>query len=59
MKPCVIKIAKKPCTFSGIEVSNLPVHYYHSKSAFMNRDIFCDWFRKEIHSISASTFAIT
>jgi hypothetical protein len=39
MKPCVIRTVKKPCTFSGIEISNLPVHYYHNKSVWINRNL--------------------
>jgi hypothetical protein len=39
---------KKPRAFSGIEVYNLPVHYYQNKSAWMDREMFCDWFRKKV-----------
>jgi hypothetical protein len=47
MKPCVIGTAKIPRAFLEIDVSNLPVHCYHNKSAWMDREIFCDWFRKK------------
>jgi hypothetical protein len=42
MKPRVIETAKTPRAFSEIEIYNLPVHYYHNKSAWMDRDIFRD-----------------
>ena len=34
----------KPRCFSGMNVSALPVHYYSQKKAWMNKDIFTDWF---------------
>jgi hypothetical protein len=40
MKLCVIGTVIKPRAFSGIEVSNLPVHYYHNKSAWMDKVFF-------------------
>jgi hypothetical protein len=36
---CAIGTAKKARAFSGIEVFNLPVHYYHNISSWMDRDI--------------------
>lgn len=40
----VIGKAKKPRSFKGTEAKNLPVDYYNQKSAWMNCDIFQNWF---------------
>lgn len=47
LKPCVIGTAKKPRAFSKINVDNLPVDYFNNKSAWMDREIFTDWFKKK------------
>jgi len=43
-KLCVIGTAKKPPVFQSLSIENLPVDYYHNKSAWMDRQIFTDWF---------------
>jgi DDE superfamily endonuclease len=45
MKLLVIGKAKKPRSFKGTEMKNLPVDYYSQKGAWMNREIFEDWFK--------------
>lgn len=45
MKLVMIGKSKKPRSFKGTEAKSLPVHYYHQKAAWMDRDIFSDWFR--------------
>jgi hypothetical protein len=47
MNPCASGTATKPREFLGVEVSNLPVHYYHNKSASIDREISYNWFRKK------------
>jgi hypothetical protein len=47
LKLAVIGKAKKPRSLKGIEASNLPVHYLNQKWAWMNRDIFKEWFDKK------------
>jgi len=47
MKLVVIGKAKKPRSFKGTEIKNLPVDYYSQKGAWMNREIFEDWFKKK------------
>ena len=43
-KPLVIGKYKRPRCFKGVNMSTLPVHYYHNRSAWMNQEIFTDWF---------------
>ena len=43
---CIHKNAK-PCCFSGVNMSALPVHYYNQKIAWMDKAIFSDWFHKD------------
>ena len=43
----VIGKAQKPRSFKGTEVKNLPVDYYNQKGAWMDMDIFEDWFKKK------------
>ena len=44
-KPLVIgKSANPRCFGHRFDKSTLPVHYYHSTSAWMTKDIFFDWF---------------
>ena len=38
--------SKKPHSFSGMNMSALPVHYYSQKKGWMDRAIFTDWFFK-------------
>ena len=45
MKPLVIGKAKKPRSFKRTEMENLPVDYYNQKRAWMNREIFENWFK--------------
>ena len=45
MKLLVIGKAKKPRSFKGTEMENLPVDYYNQKRARMNREIFENWFK--------------
>lgn len=46
LKPLVIGTARKPRAFSKIkDVNNLPVNYYNNKSAWMDREIFTNWFK--------------
>lgn len=47
MKLLVIGKAKKPRSFKGTEMKNLPVDYYSQKGAWMDREIFEDWFKKK------------
>jgi len=46
-KLLVIGKSKKPKSFKGIEDKNLPVHYYNQRGAWMNREIFEDWFKNK------------
>ena len=44
-KPLIIGKAARPRAFKNLNsLSNLPVYYYHNKSAWMTQDIFRDWF---------------
>ena len=36
--------AQKPCCFKNVNMSALPVKYYAQKSAWVNSEIFSDWF---------------
>ena len=45
MNLLVIGKAKKPRSFKGTEMKNLPVDYYNQKGAWMNTEIFEDWFK--------------
>ncbi len=36
--------AANPCCFNNINKSTLPVVYYNQKNAWINTDIFIDWF---------------
>ena len=47
MRLLVIEKAKKPRSFKGTEVKNLPVHYYNQKGVWMDRDIFENWLKKK------------
>lgn len=44
MKLTVIGKSKSPRAFKNMNKNMLPVHYYHQSAAWMNRDIFRDWF---------------
>lgn len=60
VKLCVIGTARKPQAFPKIkDLSNLPVDYYHNKAAWMNREVFTDWFKTrfipEVHQHLGST----
>lgn len=45
---CVIGTAKKPRAFSELKKnSTLPVSYYSNKTAWMTKEIFCDWFKNK------------
>ncbi|KAG8174708.1 hypothetical protein JTE90_025051 [Oedothorax gibbosus] len=37
----------KPRAFKNINIKLLPVHYRSSKSAWMNQQLFKDWFHSE------------
>lgn len=41
-----VHTAKKPRCFKGLNMDTLPVNYYNQKSAWMNQEIFRDWFHK-------------
>ena len=43
-KPVIIGQAAMPRAFRGLDLANLPVHYYHSSNAWMTGDIFREWF---------------
>lgn len=46
LKLVVIGKAKKPRSFKGTEVKNLPVHYFNQKKGWMNQVISQEWFTK-------------
>jgi hypothetical protein len=43
---CIGK-SKKPRSFMGTEMRYFPVHYYNHRKAWMNQEIFKDWFFKQ------------
>lgn len=45
-KPVVIGKVKKPRCMKNVNMSALPVHYYHNKKAWMTTSIFQDWLEK-------------
>lgn len=47
VKLCVIGKAKRPRSFKGTDVLNLPVDYFNQKGAWMDRAIFKEWFDKK------------
>lgn len=44
MKPLVISKAKKPRSFKGININNLPVYWNANKKAWVTATLFNDWF---------------
>ncbi|KAL4143739.1 hypothetical protein QTP88_006033 [Uroleucon formosanum] len=47
LKLVVIGNSKKPRSFKGTRAENLPVHYFNQKKAWMNQEIFKEWFEKK------------
>ncbi|KAJ4427021.1 hypothetical protein ANN_26820 [Periplaneta americana] len=47
MKLFCIGKAKYPRSFKGTEIKHFPVNYYHSKLAWMTRDILSSWFHSK------------
>lgn len=44
LKLAVIGKSRNPRAFKNVNTTLLPVHYYHQHAAWMNRQIFEDWF---------------
>jgi hypothetical protein len=42
----VIGKAKKPRSFKGTKANCIPVHYYNQEAAWIDREIFENWFHK-------------
>lgn len=47
LKLVVIGKSKKPRSFKGTRAENLPVHYFNQKKAWMDQQIFKEWFHKK------------
>ncbi|XP_050523014.1 jerky protein homolog-like [Daktulosphaira vitifoliae] len=47
LKLVVIGKSKKPRSFKGTRAENLPVHYFNQKKAWINQEIFKEWFEKK------------
>ncbi|KAL1768155.1 tigger transposable element-derived protein 2 [Sigmodon hispidus] len=43
---CVVGKAKRPRSFKGADLSNLPVTYFSQKSAWIEQSVFKQWFEK-------------
>jgi hypothetical protein len=46
LKLVVIGKATKPQPFKGTEANCIPVHYYNHKGAWMDREVYDNWFHK-------------
>ena len=51
-KPLIIGKAANPRAFRGIDRNTMPVHYKHSRNAWMTGDLFREWYLEDfLHEI--------